>query len=263
MGRFFVPDECIDGAFVRITGEAAWHIARALRTAAGEHITVADMHGGVYDCVTQSISDALVEARILSSGHENTEPPYRAHVYQALPKGEKFDTVVQKAVELGAFSVTPFISSRCVCRPDAASLAKKCARWEKISESAAKQCGRAVIPHIGSPMTFEEVIKAAAGADIPVFCYEGDGTKSLYQRLSEYRNNTAVKTPDIAVIIGSEGGFSPGEAAAAASAGLEPTGLGKRILRTETASGFVLSCLSYELEERIRDDTRSDIDNEH
>lgn len=250
MPRFFVPSEDFAETLVRISGDDAWHIARSLRMAVGESITVCDTQGVEHSCTLQTITDTLVMARIDESRPAAGEMPLGVVLYQALPKGDKMDLIVQKAVEEGADVIVPFLSERCISRPEGAALAKKCARWQRIALEAAKQCGRGRIPLIGTPLTYKQMIADAAKASLGCFCYEGDGTRSLKEVLQAGRS---VRMPredraDIALVIGSEGGFSDEEAAAAAAAGLALCGLGKRILRCESASGYALACISYEIE---------------
>ena len=173
----------------------------------------------------------------------NTEPPYSATLYQALVKGDKFDTVVQKAVECGVSRIVPFISERCVVRLSKSDCEKKRLRWQRIAAEAAKQCGRGIIPEVAGLLSYDEMVSEASKAGIPLFCYEAEDMKSLPAVLLDKKEEKTVS-----IVIGSEGGFSVNEALKAKEGGLESVGLGKRILRTETASSFVLACLSYELE---------------
>lgn len=248
MPRFFVPTDNFDGDIVRITGEDARHIARALRMARGEHITVCDMKGREHDCVLEDFDDDVcVTARIVSSIDSNNEPPYRVTLYQGSPKGDKLEYVTQKAVELGVYRIVPFISERCVSRPDSKSASKKAQRLSKIAREAAKQCGRAILPEVADYISFCQMLEDAQQSELKLFFYEGDGTLSLPAVLREYRTQHK-DLKSIAVVIGSEGGFSLEETKKAKEYGFVLAGLGKRILRTETASGCVLSCLMYEYE---------------
>ena len=243
MPRFFIEEGAAApgvGDLYTVSGEDARHIASSLRMREGEKLTLCDGAGNDYLCSVVSVGRD-VTARVLSVFPSRGEPPYRAAVYQALVKGDKFDSVVQKSVECGASSVTPFLSSRCVSRPDERSAGKKAERWRKIAAEAAMQCGRGALPEVGEAIPFSEAIKKAAAADIPLFCYEGGG-EPLRDVLRGMRPGT------VSVIIGPEGGFSPEEAAEAAAAGMKTVSLGARILRTETVAQTVLSCLSYEFE---------------
>ena len=252
MPRFFVNAEQIDAAqgTVVLMGADAHHVARSLRMAAGEHITVCDAGAKEYDCVLEIFHDeAEVIARIVGVKEVTTEPPFRAHLYQGLPKGDKLDNIIQKAVECGAVSVTPFESTHCVVRIKPEAEEKKTERRRRIALEAAKQCGRGTIPTVAPSVSFAEALKRATDADLALFCYEGEGTQPLRTVLASFiAEHADLDVPAISLMIGSEGGFSPAEAQAAIEAGMIPVGLGRRILRTETASAFALSCLVYEWE---------------
>ena len=247
MPRFFIPNSAVgvrdDGTkTVMICGEDAMHITKSLRMKPGEKLDVCDMGRREYSCVITEIGEEVF-ADVLNENNSDTEPPYTAVLYQALVKGDKFDTVVQKAVECGVTKIVPFISDRCVVRLDKKGAAKKSERWQRIALEAAKQCGRSIIPEICPLMTYKEAIEAASKATIPLFCYEAEKGTTLPQALKN-----APEDSEISIVIGSEGGFSVSEAEYAANNGMKCVGLGKRILRTETASSFVLACLCYELE---------------
>ncbi len=251
MPRFFIRAEQIEGDTVTILGDDAHHLSRSLRMAAGEEITVCDMQKNEYHCILCEFLPDRVLARIVEIRKCDTEPPFTAHIYQALPKGDKLDSIIQKAVECGASNITTFESERCVVRMKGENETKKLERRVRIALEAAKQSGRGILPEIHATQRFAEILPQAAKADIPLFCYEGDGTVPLGKALSsilDQRPNLRTEHPTISVVVGSEGGFSHAEADAAKKAGLIPIGLGKRILRTETAASFALSCLVYEFE---------------
>ncbi|MBQ8836881.1 MAG: 16S rRNA (uracil(1498)-N(3))-methyltransferase [Clostridia bacterium] len=242
MPRFFVSVENVEHGSVRVVGDDAWHIARSLRMAVGESITVCDTDGNVHECTLEKITDGEVFAKIESSAKAESESPVRVVLYQALPKGDKMDVIVQKAVEMGACKIVPFFSERCVSRPDAKSLEKKCARWQRIALEAAKQCGRGVVPEIGDPLSYEQMLTQASKASLGCFCYEGEGTRSIRDI---FENAKGIS--DISLVVGSEGGFSEKEAEEAGRC-LTLAGLGKRILRCESAPAFALACISYQFE---------------
>jgi len=247
MPRFFIRGTdlyTLDGIrFIRIVGEDAHHLTHVLRTRIGEAVQVCDGEGHVYETVLETPGEEVL-LRILSESAVDTEPPYVATVYQALVKGDKMETVIQKATETGASVIVPVITSRCTVKLDSKDAVKKTERWQKIACEAAKQCGRGILPKVMPPMSFAEAVREAAAKELPLFCYEGEGTVPLPQLCS-----TAEHPADISIFIGPEGGFSEKEVEAVRNAGIRPCGLGKRILRTETAAVFVLSCLSaaYEL----------------
>lgn len=252
MPRFFVDPADVRDGTVTLTGENAHHAAYSLRLAPGDRILVCDQQTA-YLCEMVAFDSETATARILSSSPIDTEPPFLARLYQALPKGDKLDTVIQKAVECGVCEVTPFESSRCIVRAKPEAEARKTERRARIAEEAAKQCGRGIIPTVYPTVTYAAALEAASTADLVLFCYEGNDVTPLPALIEQARPKLDAvtaggRTPEIAIFVGSEGGFSPDEAAAAKARGCAMTGLGKRILRTETASGFVLSCLIYALE---------------
>lgn len=249
MPRFFLSATAIDDGYVTVTGDDAAHISRSLRMRVGEHITVCDMQKTEYECEICEFRQDSVVARIISSSASNTEPPYRIKVYQALPKSDKLDTIIMKSVETGAHEIIPFQSERTVVRidEDFRREEKKLERRRRIALEAAKQCGRGTIPQVRLPMTYDEMLKDACRSELVLFFYEGDGTIPLKRLLTERYTDGKLPT-DISIIIGAEGGFSFAEVERAKECGACICGLGKRILRCESASIFALSCLVYNFE---------------
>ena len=166
------------------------------------------------------------------------EPGAKVTVCQCLPKGDKLETVVQKAVELGAYEIWPLYSSRCVSRPDPKSMEKKTARLQKIAREAAQQSGRGAVPRVLPAANLKEALEAAAGQGTALFFYEA-GQGSLKQALRAAGDR-------LFLFVGPEGGFAPEEAELARSLGAEVLTLGRRILRTETAPLAALSAIFYE-----------------
>ncbi len=246
MPKFFVNKSQINNGAVTLVGDDAHHISRSLRMAVGERISVSDEDGMEYDCVLQAFGDGEVSAKIESSAPSSAESPVRVYLYQALPKGEKLDMIIQKSVECGVFSVTPFESERCVAKSKSDSEARKTERRNKIALEAAKQCGRGIVPCVAQTVEFKKMLEEASKCDAALFCYESGNTLPMGEVLGKIRSEKNVKT--LAVIVGSEGGFSPAEAEMASQAGCIQVGLGKRILRAETAAIFALSCVVYEFE---------------
>lgn len=239
MPRFFVPPEQIDGNKITVTGTDARHIARSLRMAVGDGVCVTDGCGKVFDCRLTLIRDELCECEILNEKCEAGAP--RVTLFMGYPKGDKLETVVQKAVELGAARIVPFESSRCIRRPKAEREAKQTERLARIAAEAAKQCGAAAVAEVSSPVSFEEMLKEAGKAELALFCYENEKTLSLAEALSRGGES-------VSVVVGPEGGFSPEEAMRAEEAGLLSVSLGRRILRCETAPLYALSVISALLE---------------
>ena len=252
MPRFFIKNKQIENDIVTIVGNDAFHISRALRMAAGEHITACDEDGTEYDCELITFADGYVEGRITERCESKTEPCFFAHIYQGLPKGDKLDLIIQKTVECGASALTTFESDFCIAKSKADAEPKKLERRQRIALEAAKQCGRGIIPNIYPTIGFEKMIREASGYDLVLLCYEGEGTEPI----GKYLSNGALqkiaeregRKPRVAIIVGSEGGFSDKEANMARECGFNLCGLGKRILRTETAAMFALCCAVYETE---------------
>ena len=244
MPRFFVPDENFYNGHVKITGDDARHIARALRMACGDEVTVCDMQGRAHGCVLTKIRDEECELDILSTVEKNTEHPLNIALYMGYPKGDKLELIVQKAVELGAGRVIPFESSRCIKKPKLEKIEKQTERLAKIANEASKQCGRSALTEIFAPITLEDaLILARERGEKILFCYEGDETTSLKASLSDVKNGDSV-----AVFVGPEGGFSYQEVEKARAHGVALVNLGPRILRCETAPIYALAAISYKFE---------------
>lgn len=244
MPRFFINEEQISEGRAVIVGEDAHHIARSLRMAVGEEVILCDRSGKEYSCIISGfLDDREVYADVDKVCMSDAEPKYKLRLFQALPKGDKLDSIIQKAVECGASEIFLFQSEHCVVKIKKDSEDRKNERRQKIALSAAKQCGRSIVPLVHEAVEFNSMLKVAGESDLVLFCYEGEGTlpigKLLSEKLSEREDISS-----IAVIVGSEGGFSKGEVAAARAVGMIPVGLGKRILRTETASSFALACIA-------------------
>ncbi|MCQ2427652.1 MAG: 16S rRNA (uracil(1498)-N(3))-methyltransferase [Clostridia bacterium] len=243
MPRFFVSPEAVnrDGKTVLITGDDAHHIARSLRMAVGETVSVCDGGGTVLTCRLEQIRDDCAVGAILSEERSASEPPYRLTVFQALVKGDRTDTAIQKSVESGAHEIVLFESSRCVMRRGDSD-GKKLDRFRRIAHEAAKQSGRGVLPEVSGPVSFRDAVKAASENALSLFCYEDESRTLLGDALPD-------STPaSVSVMIGPEGGFSPEEAEIASAAGLKSVSLGNRILRTESAAPFTLACLAFKYE---------------
>ena len=243
--RFFISKSEFQGDKVTITGTDAHHLCRVLRLREGDKITVCDMQKNIYDGTLTFVSPDTAEATLSDPRPSPAEPPYAITLYQGMPKGDKLETVIQKAVECGVCRIVPFESERCVVRMKPEAEGRKTERRNKIAHEAAKQCGRGILPEVLPTVSFDRVLEQAAGAHTVLFCYEGDGTLPIGQLL---QRREIPQGAEIALVIGSEGGFSQKEAARAGEAGFLMTGLGPRILRTETAPLFALACLSYHFE---------------
>lgn len=242
MPRFFVGQDAIGEGVITLTGENAHHLSFSLRARVGDTLDICDGTGTVYSCTVLSMDGKTVECRVDECRPADTEPPYTAVLCQAIPKGDKMDLIVQKAVELGVGRIIPFESANCVARIKPEAKEKKTARWQRIAAEAAKQCGRGIVPTVDEPRPFGDMLALTSGS-ARFFCYECGGTP-----LPEAFDGVGSPDGPIYFMIGPEGGFSPDEAERACGAGFLPVSLGGRILRTETASLFFLSALSYRFE---------------
>lgn len=244
MQRFFVTPDQVGEDKIRIQGSDVNHMKNVLRMRPGEEVMVSDGNNRQYRCQVEDYPDGEAVLAILEAGLVDTELPSRIYLFQGLPKQEKMELIVQKAVELGVCQVIPVQTRRCVVKLDAKKAAKKVQRWQQIAESAAKQAGRGYIPAVSEVMTFQEALAFSETLDIRLIPYElADGMEGTRKILDGIRPGQSV-----GIFIGPEGGFEKEEVGRAVEAGAMPITLGKRILRTETAGIAVLSILMYRLE---------------
>ena len=271
MYRFFCePGQIADGK-VTITGEDVRHIRNVLRMRPGEEILISCGDEWEYTCRIVSLSEEEVLAEVTDAQKPGKELPSRITLFQCLPKGDKMETVIQKAVELGAAEIVPVASGRCVVKLDQKKAAARVARWNTIAENAARQAKRMIIPTVHEVLPFAEALRYAQQAGetaqtagrIPADSdnndkEEAEGREPLLllpyenaEGMSGTKKLLASIRPGqpVAVMIGPEGGFDEKEVEAAVDAGFHPITLGKRILRTETAGMTALSILMYLLEE--------------
>jgi 16S rRNA (uracil1498-N3)-methyltransferase len=245
--HFFVEPGQIDvpGKTVTIVGSDVNHIRNVLRMKVGEELNISNGRDGKeYRCAVTSCEEDKILCELRFIKEDNVELPARVYLFQGLPKADKMELIVQKAVELGACEIIPVAMKRCVVKLDDKKAAAKVARWQGIAEAAAKQSKRGIIPKVCGIVTFSEALKRAAEMDVKLLPYE------LAEGMDRTREQIGALKPGqtIAVFIGPEGGFDEGEVRLAAETGAEPITLGKRILRTETAGMTVLSWIMYALE---------------
>lgn len=245
MYQFFVEPGQIQGRRIIITGSDVNHIRNVLRMKPGEEIAVSNgTDGREYRCGIESFTEDEVICSLRFVKEDGVELPSRIHLFQGLPKADKMELIVQKAVELGAYEVVPVAARRCVVRLDEKKAASRISRWQGIAEAAAKQSRRGIIPQVHPVMNMREAVAYAHAMEVKLIPYELAENMGHTKEILE-----AVKTgTDIAVFIGPEGGFEQEEIELATAAGIEPVTLGRRILRTETAGLTVLSWLMYHLE---------------
>ncbi len=247
MQRFFVEPEQIGEDMICITGEDVNHIQNVLRMRSGEEISV--MVSGEereYRCEIGFFTGESVMCPIRFIKDADMELPCEVYLFQGLPKDQKMELIIQKSVELGVHEVIPVSMTRSVVKLDAAKGEKKVTRWQGISEAAAKQSKRGIVPNIHGVMTFREAVSYCGEFDVKLIPYEMADPESMAKTRKILSNIPAGSK--IAVFIGPEGGITPEELDEAQANGVVPITLGRRILRTETAPLVVMSWLVYELE---------------
>lgn len=247
MPKFFVPPQQIYDSEILVLGDDARHISSSLRMKTGDTLTICNMNKRDYECIISSIENGIVRAEIISSAPSTTEPDYAIRVYQCLPKGDKLESIVQKSVELGASSVVPVYSTNCIAKPSVKgrdNRDKKTDRLSRIAYEAAEQCGRGIIPTVHECVNFERAVDIAKNDAVSFICYENERGETLKKFLTA-KFSKDLKNKNISFFIGPEGGFSRDEIELAKENGITPVGIGERILRTETASAYVLSVLAY------------------
>ena len=248
MYRFYVEKSELRDGEVSLTGEDNNHIRNVLRMQPGQEITVCDGEGTDYICRLKELNRERVAAELLCAKPSQTELPVQLVLYQGLPKKDKMELIIQKAVELGASRIVPVMTKRTVVRlEDEKKEGRKRERWQSIARAAAMQSMRGIIPQVSPVLSFSGALREAAeldGAMIPYECAQGiEETRRIISGLAEKRPHS------VGIFIGPEGGFAEEEIAQAAAAGVRPVTLGRRILRTETAGLAVLSILMLAFEE--------------
>ncbi|SFC19200.1 RsmE family RNA methyltransferase [Butyrivibrio sp. YAB3001] len=249
MYHFFVDNSQISADYknVEIVGDDYNHIVNVLRMKRGEQFSVSirdDADGKEIFYEIEDIGDSAVTGKLCFIEEFGNELPSKIYLFQGLPKVDKMELIIQKAVELGAFQIIPMATKRCVVKLDEKKAPAKVKRWQAISEAAAKQSKRAIIPEVTMPMTMKQAVEFAKDMEVKIIPYENakgmEATKEIIENIKPGQR--------IAVFIGPEGGFSEQEIELCNENGIKPITLGKRILRTETAGFTIISWLMYHLE---------------
>lgn len=244
MHHFFTDPSQVQGDKIEIEGTDVNHIKNVLRMKIGEKVQISDQSGKNYSCELEAFEAEKVRFQILEEREPENELPSRIYLFQGLPKSDKMEWIVQKAVELGVYEVIPVATHRAVVKLDEKKAVKKIARWNAIAEGAAKQSGRDVIPCVKEVMSLENALSYAASLDLILMPYEdAEGMEKTRRVIGQIKPGQS-----IGIFIGPEGGFEETEVQKAQKSGAVPVTLGKRILRTETAGLTVLSILMYHLE---------------
>ncbi|WP_152392134.1 RsmE family RNA methyltransferase [Paenibacillus guangzhouensis] len=247
MQRYFIAPEQFGEHSVMITGDDAHHISKVMRARVGEKFIVSD---GVSQEALVEVTDIEVSgvtAVIVERIELTQEPQLQVTVAQSLPKGDKMETVIQKCTEIGAVRFIPYMSERTIVQYDAKKEAKRVERWGKIAKEAAEQAHRNRVPEVESASTWKQMLGRLASYDLVLFCYEKEEGLQLRDVVQPFvADISRDRAVQVMVMVGPEGGFTVQEMEAAEAAGAKSVGLGRRILRTETAAMVALTCLFYE-----------------
>ena len=245
MYRFYITPEQYNGEEIRIVGEDVNHMKNVLRMKEGEALICCDGNGKEYSCQVAELNKEYVLVKVTSEQASENELPVRTVLFQGLPKKDKMELIIQKAVELGVAEIVPVMTKRTIVKlEDKKKEEKKLERWQSIALSAAKQSGRGVIPVIKSVMNWKEMLDYMGELDYNIILYENaSGMKGTQECIK-----TAAKKNRVGILVGPEGGFEENEVAQAVEQGAECVSLGHRILRTETAGFTMLAALMLEAE---------------
>lgn len=244
MRQFFIQSSQVSQDKIHMEGGDVNHIRNVLRMRTGDQLIATDEGEMEYLCQIETMDAEVIELQILKQSLVSRELPAEVYLFQGLPKGDKMELIIEKAVELGVHQVIPVETKRCIVKLDDKKAAAKIKRWSAIAESAAKQSKRSKIPQIHSVMTFKEALTMAKDFQLVCIPYEeAKGMDSLKNFLGKIK--PGIK---IGFFIGPEGGFESEEVQAAMELGFEPISLGSRILRTETAGLTLMSMIMLTLE---------------
>ncbi len=244
MHRFFVDSINETSDNIIIYGDDVNHIKNVLRLKSGDEVLVGDGNGMDYQCRIEEISQDMVTASIVDVFKNAAELPVKITLFQGMPKSDKLELIIQKAVELGAYEIVPVLTKRTVVKIDDKKAGKKIERYNGIAESAGKQSGRGIIPEVKPFMTFKQAIEYAKTLDMNLIPYEeAKGIEYSREVIKDIKDKKS-----LGIFIGPEGGFAKEEVDMAVAMGAKCITLGNRILRTETAGLAVLSIIMFELE---------------
>lgn len=238
MRRFFIKTPIQDT--MEIPGEDAHHIMRVLRLAVGKPLLVVDCSRKVAEAEISGFSGGAVQLKLVHYLEADTEPPIEVTLAQCLPKADKMEFIVQKAVELGVTRICPVVSENCVVRYDAVKREARQKKWQRIADEAAKQCGRTSLPVVEPIADLSEFLSASIAGTEAIMCYEGRSAQGIKTVLEKSVAHC------FTILIGPEGGFSPVEVALCEASGIKTVTMGPRILRTETAALAAVSLVMYQ-----------------
>lgn len=245
MYRFYIEENQIGQEYIEVTGADVRHMTHVLRLEKGDWVVLCDQAGKDYVCRIADTAKTSVLCHIEKVQDSGTELSSKIYLFQALPKQEKMEWIIQKAVELGVYAVVPIKTRRCVVKlNEEEKIKKKVARWQEIARAAGKQSDRGIIPEVYVPMDFGQALSMASSLECNLFPYElAEGMEQSRKRMAD-----AAASASVGIFIGPEGGFEEDEVKQAVEAGCQVISLGRRILRTETAGIAVLSILMFQMQ---------------
>lgn len=247
MYRFYVEQNAVTPSFITIAGEDYNHIKNVLRMREGEEVIVCDGAGKDYHCRLAAMEKNSIQAEIIEVSDTKTELPVKLILFQGMPKKDKMELIVQKAVELGAAEIVPVMMKRTIVKlEDEKAEKKKRERWQTIARAAAMQSMRGIIPQVMPALSMKEALKTAAELDAVLVPYEN--AEGVIGAKKTIDNLVQKQVKSIGIFIGPEGGFEEEEIEVAKATGAEIISLGHRILRTETAGLTTLSLLMFAFE---------------
>jgi 16S rRNA (uracil1498-N3)-methyltransferase len=230
-----------------MSGREAHHARHVLRLKRGDEVTVLDGAGNEFACQIQDSDHDSLRLTILRKGSDPV-PPWQITLLQAVPKGKMFESIIQKATELGVSRIVPLLSEHSVSRLDGTSAAQKAEKWQRTAIEAIKQCGSAWLPKVEPPVSPRDFLARKETFDLALIASLQIGSRHARKYFREYRTRHGRLPQSLCIWIGPEGDFTPEEIAAAETAGALPITLGRRVLRAETAAISSLAILNYELE---------------
>ena len=248
MPRFFIKGSQIQNNKIIIIGEDVNHIKNVIRKQIGDNIEICNQDNQKsYKCEIEKIEEKQITTKIIEE-LISQEDNIIVDIYQGLPKADKMELIIQKSVELGANAIIPVDMKRCVVKLDSKSEEKKIERWQKISESAAKQCGRNNIPEVKHLVNIKDICNLIKDYDVMIVAYENEKENTLKQELIKIKQENNFNNLKIGIVIGPEGGLEENDVKLLKESGAKIITLGSRILRTETVALNMLSIIMYELE---------------
>ena len=242
MPNYFIKNSQIKNDRIEIIGELSKHLRDSLRIKKGERIVCIDEEKNKYNVIITYVGKEMITGTIIEKSSHIKTHDVTINLVQAIPKGPKFDYIIQKSTELGVSAITPVISERCVVRPEKEQAQAKLLRWRRIALEAAQQSNRWDVPEVTNPVMFSEFLSSCKKGDLKILLWEGEKEQSIKGILKK-----AGEVKSIVIVIGPEGGFSENEVKIAVEKGFTSVSLGESILRTETAPIVILSIILYEL----------------